>query len=131
MRNRQHARKSSIPGLGRPAGGAGAEVRRESGLIRRSATERLEVETPVLTIPPLSAPGDRIDYMKVARLRAAIEANDLPIDARAIAEKLAATGLRPLEVAEPPADEAPPSAGAPARRSEPPRRRTSRRPRKP
>jgi len=130
MRNRQHARKSSISGLGRPSGGDSAEVRRESGLIRRRTTERLEVETPVLTIPPLSAPGDRIDYMKVERLRAAIEANDLPIDARAIAEKLAVTGLAPLQVGEPSAEEAPASTRAAPLASEPPRRRTSRRPRK-
>jgi hypothetical protein len=127
MRNRQYARKSSISGLGRPAGGI-AE-RRESGLIRRPKTERLEVETPVLTIPPLSAPGDRIDYLKVERLRAAIEANDLPIDARAIAEKLAVTGLAPL-VVEPDAapDEAPGPMDGATLASE--RRRTSRRPRK-
>ncbi|MEJ7730711.1 MAG: flagellar biosynthesis anti-sigma factor FlgM [Polyangiaceae bacterium] len=77
------------------------------------------METPVLTIPPLSAPGDRIDYMKVARLRAAIEANDLPIDARAIADKLAVTGLVPLPGGEPSADEAPASSQAAPLASEP------------
>ena len=128
MRNRQHARKSSISGLARPTAG---EVRRESGTMRRSLQERLEVEAPVvLTIPPLSAPGDRIDYLKVERLRALIEANDLPIDARAIAEKLAATGLADLPSGDAVVDDVPLVSGALSRASEAPRRRSSRRPRK-
>lgn len=127
MRNRQHARKSSIPGLARPTAG---EVRRESGLIRRSAQQREEEAPVVLTVPPLSAPGDRIDYLKVARLRALIEANDLPIDARAIAEKLAVTGLADVPAGDGAADDPPAMSGAVSRDSEPPRRRNSRRPRK-